>query len=81
MEIKVRRAQVLSDEKQHTDLMVRIGLVQRKKVENTLNLLKTLGDMVTSSQVLGIPKKLFNFDFHDGHIGIGGLTSSVITCY
>jgi hypothetical protein len=55
--------------------------VNRKKVENILNLLKNLGDMVTASQAIGLPKKLFGFDFNDGQVGLGGLTSAVITCY
>ena len=46
-----------------------------------MNLLKTLGDMVTAGQALGIPKKLLGFDFNDGHVGLGGLTSAAITCY
>ena len=46
-----------------------------------MNLLKTLGDMVTASQALSLPKQWFGFDFNDGHVGLGGLTSSVITCY
>jgi len=37
--------------------------------------------MVTASQGVGLPRKLFGFDFNDGHVGLGGLTSAVITCY
>ena len=55
--------------------------IAKKKIENTLNLLKNLGDMVTASQALGLPKQLFGFDFTDGQVGFGGLLSAVITCY
>lgn len=64
-----------------SDLIKKYGEIQRAKVDNILNLIKTLGDMVTASQALGLPKKVFGFDFHDGHVGLGGLASSVITCY
>jgi hypothetical protein len=44
-------------------------------------LLKNLGDLVTATQALSIPKSLFGFDFNDGQVGFGGLLSAVITCY
>ena len=37
--------------------------------------------MVTSTQALGWPRKVFGFDFNDGHVGIGGFASAAITCY
>ena len=37
--------------------------------------------MVTASQAIQLPKKLFGFDFSDTQVGLGGLTSAVITCY
>lgn len=46
-----------------------------------LNLAKTLGDMITSSQASEIFPKLTGKNFNDGWIGLGGLTSAVITCY
>jgi hypothetical protein len=55
--------------------------LNKKKINNIMNLLKNLGDMVTASQAIGLPKKLFGFDFNDGQVGLGGLTSSLITCY
>lgn len=55
--------------------------IQKKKVDNVLNLLKNLGDMVTASQGVGLPKMLLGLDFNDGQVGLGGLTSAVITCY
>ena len=63
------------------DINKLLAQLQRRKVDNVLNLLKTLGDMVTASQALSLPKQWFGFDFNDGHVGLGGLTSSVITCY
>lgn len=44
-------------------------------------MIKTLGDMVTASQALGLPKKVLGFDFNDGHVGMGGFLSAAITCY
>ena len=46
-----------------------------------LNIIKTLGDMITSSQASEIFPKLTNKNFNDGWIGLGGLTSAVITSY
>ncbi len=55
--------------------------INKRKLENTLNLLKNLGDTVTASQALSLPKKVLGFDFTDGQVGFGGLLSAVITCY
>jgi hypothetical protein len=55
--------------------------LSKRKFDNTLNLLKNLGDMVTASQGISLPKTLFGFDFNDGQVGFGGLLSAVITCY
>jgi hypothetical protein len=62
-------------------LSERFSALHKKKVNNILNLLKNLGDMVTASQAIGLPAKLFGFNFNDGQVGLGGLTSSLITCY
>ena len=70
-----------SDEQQKLAINERLKLVHHKKIANTLNLLKNLGDMVTASQAIGLPRKLFGFDFNDGQVGLGGLTSALITCY
>ena len=61
--------------------MEKAAALKKKKVENVLNLLKNLGDMVTASQGVGLPKMLLGFDFNDGQVGLGGLTSAAITCY
>ena len=73
----IRESQVV-DEKTLKD---RKAAIQKKKVDNILNLLKNLGDMVTASQGVGLPKQLFGFDFNDGQVGCGGFLSAVITCY
>ena len=70
-----------ADEKQLHVLNERFSALHKKKVNNILNLLKNLGDMVTASQAVGLPAKLFGFNFNDGQVGLGGLTSSLITCY
>jgi hypothetical protein len=55
--------------------------LKKRKFDNTLNLLKNLGDMVTASQGIELPKTLFGFDFNDGQVGFGGFLSAIITCY
>ena len=69
------------DERQAAGMRERLAGLQRRRLANYLNLAKNLGDLVTASQALSIPKKLFNFDFNDGQVGFGGLLSAVITCY
>jgi hypothetical protein len=59
----------------------KFAAINKKKFDNTLNVLKTLGDMVTASQAIQLPRKIFGFDFNDGQVGFGGLLSAVITCY
>lgn len=63
------------------ELAVKYYAVKKQKVTNALNLIKNLGDMVTASQALGLPKKWFGFEFNDAHVGLGGLVSALITCY
>jgi hypothetical protein len=58
-----------------------LAAIKNKKTSNFLNLIKNLGDTITASSAIGLPKQLFGFEFNDGHIGFGGLTSSLITCY
>jgi hypothetical protein len=31
--------------------------------------------------MLGWPKKFLGYEFHDGIVGLGGLTSALLTCY
>jgi len=69
------------DEKASGALNDKFAALNKKKFDNTLNLLKTLGDMVTASQAIGLPRKLFGFDFNDGQVGFGGFLSAVLTCY
>ena len=54
--------------------------IQAKKFTEYLNIIKQAGDMVTSSQAIELPAK-FGFNFNDGHIGIGGFVSAVLTMY
>jgi hypothetical protein len=69
------------DESQVTEYKVKRASLNKRKFDNTLNLLKNLGDMVTASQGISLPKTLFGFDFNDGQVGFGGFLSAVITCY
>ena len=69
------------DERQINEFKAKRAGLSKRKFDNTLNLLKNLGDMVTASQGISLPKNLFGFDFNDGQVGFGGLLSAVITCY
>jgi hypothetical protein len=55
--------------------------MQLKVFNAKLTIIKSLGDNITASSLLGWPKKFFNFEFNDGAIGLGGLTSALISCY
>jgi hypothetical protein len=57
-----------------------LAQIQAKKFTEYLNILKQAGDMVTSSSAIELPQK-FGVTFHDGHIGLGGFVSAVITMY
>lgn len=78
---KGRKKQFAGDEKKLQETTEKLHQLNKKKVENVLNLLKNLGDTVTASQAIGLPRKLVGIDFNDGQVGIGGLTSALITCY
>ena len=53
----------------------------QQRFDQTLVLIKTLGDSITSTQSLGWPKHYLGYEFNDGLVGIGGFTSACITCY
>lgn len=54
------------DERLINEFKQKRAAINKKKFDNTLNLLKNLGDMVTASQGISLPKNLFGFDFNDG---------------
>ena len=54
------------DERLINEFKIKRAAINKKKVDNTLNLLKNLGDMGTASQGVSLPKTLFGFDFNDG---------------
>ena len=59
----------------------RLADLDKKRFTETLNVFKFIGDSITSTQLMGVPKRYFGFEFNDGAVGLGGLTSSLITCY
>jgi len=69
------------DERQVVTFREKKNALAKRKFDNTLNLLKNLGDTVTATQALSLPKKFFGFDFNDGQVGFGGFLSAIITCY
>lgn len=52
-----------------------------RRFNSTLNIIKTWGDLITSSAGSGIAKKVFNRAPNDGMIGIGGSVSATITLF
>jgi peroxin-11B len=55
--------------------------LKQKKFEAVLNILKTLGDMITASQGSEFAPKVLKINFNDGWVGFGGFLSAVITSY
>jgi len=55
--------------------------VQEKKLVQILTIIKTLGDTITSTNLMGLPKKYLGFEFNDGLIGAGGSVSAAITIW
>lgn len=78
---EIRATGSSADERVQASFKDRRAKIAKAKFDNTLNLLKNLGDTVTATQALSIPKNWFGFDFNDGQVGFGGLLSAVITCY
>lgn len=80
-QLRLLSSQQVADDKQQAAINDKYQSLKQRKFDNTLNLIKNLGDTVTASQALSLPKTVFGFDFNDGHVGLGGLTSAVIACY
>ena len=81
-EIELRRTiTVAKQEDLQADASKQLKDIKNKRKEHFLNLLKTLGDMITASQGSEIFPNLFKKNWNDGWIGVGGLTSALITSY
>jgi hypothetical protein len=78
-ELAEEEAQVRRKERSE-DTKKQLIAIQAKKFAQYLNIIKQLGDMVTSSQAIELPNK-FGFSFNDGQVGLGGFVSAVITMY
>ena len=70
----------LSKKERNDETKKQLKVIQAKKFTEYLNVIKQLGDMITSSSAIELPDK-FGFKFSEGHIGIGGFVSAVITMY
>jgi hypothetical protein len=55
--------------------------VHKGKATALLNIIKSLGDMITAGQGSEIVPLITGKNFHDGWIGAGGLISALITSY
>jgi hypothetical protein len=70
----------LRSKERNDDTKKQLKVIQAKKFVEYLNVIKQLGDMVTSSQAIELPHK-FGYSFNDGQVGLGGFVSAVITMY
>ena len=55
--------------------------VNKGKVIAVLNIIKSLGDMITAGQGSEVVPMITGKNFNDGWIGAGGLISALITSY
>lgn len=55
--------------------------LKKNKFDDVLNILKTLGDMITASQGSEFAPKVLKINFNDGWVGFGGFLSAIITSY
>lgn len=53
----------------------------KRRFSQIIILIKALGDSITSTQCMGLPKKTLGFEFNDGLVGCGGFTSAALSCY
>lgn len=58
-----------------------MAAINRKKFDVLLDLIKNSGDMITASHGAEVPQRLLGKQWNEGQIGLGGLTSALITCY
>jgi hypothetical protein len=58
-----------------------LKVIRNKKKECVLNIIKQVGDLITAGQGSEIAPKIFKINFNDFWVGIGGLTSALITSY
>lgn len=66
------------DSSKYKEAMTKLKINQ---TNNTINLIKNIGDSMVSSQGLDYPKQYLGFEFNDGLCGIGGFVSAALTCY
>lgn len=78
-DLSKKEAQLRAKEKSE-ETKKELAAIQAKKFVEYLNIIKQAGDMITSSQAIELPAK-FGFNFHEGHIGVGGFVSAVLTMY
>ena len=70
----------LKQKDQNADTKKAITDIKKQKFAEILNLIKSNGDMITASAGAEIAPTL-GINFNDGHIGLGGFVSAVITMY
>eukprot|EP00744_Colponema_vietnamica_P002357 GILI01003713.1.p1 GENE.GILI01003713.1~~GILI01003713.1.p1 ORF type:complete len:275 (+),score=90.58 GILI01003713.1:78-827(+) len=70
-----------SSTKSAEELHEELKKLRAKRSDLYLSLVKCLGDCITASNGVELPKMLVGRQFSDGAVGLGGLTSAVLTCY
>lgn len=60
---------------------IKLKELEQQRKEHFLLLIKTLGDLIPSSQGCGLFKKVFGFDASDALVGWGGFISAIISNY
>ena len=71
----------MNETKDSSDLRAKEDELKKRKFAAILTLIKNLGDSIASTQLLGWPQKYLGFEFNDGYVGLGGLTSGLIGIY
>ena len=77
-----KKVEASGSDKQNDD-SVKQELIETRAAQfnESLMLIKSCGDSITSTNLLGWPKQALGYDFNDGIVGCGGLTSALISCY
>eukprot|EP00743_Colponemidia_sp_Colp-15_P003585 GILK01003867.1.p1 GENE.GILK01003867.1~~GILK01003867.1.p1 ORF type:complete len:267 (+),score=40.56 GILK01003867.1:43-801(+) len=63
------------------EVQLELKAIRDARTGTYLNIIKNLGDTITASNGIELPKMLVGKQFNEGLVGLGGLTSALITCY
>ena len=63
------------------EIKAKLKQVHQDRFSAVLGLIAKCGDSITSTNIIGWDKQYLGYQFHNGQIGLGGLTSAVIGTY